>query len=176
MGRRILRYRLSSRFAQSTSGTITGLVTDSTGSVIAGAQLEARDLSNNRTLKAESSAPGSYTIAGLYPGFYSIKVSLTGFKTSQIQNVEVRVAQTTTQNVVLEVGQVSENITVSGEAPLLSPSSAAVTTTVENKLLMDLPFQDRSALSAIPLTPVPRALRSITAVPKAKCPPCSLKP
>ena len=140
-------------FCQSTSGTITGLVTDPTGSAVPGAQIEARDLSNNRTLKAESSASGSYTIPGLTPDFYLITVSLAGFKTAQVEKVEVRVAQTTTQNIALEVGQLSENVTVSGGTALLSPSSAAVTTTVQNKLLMDLPFQDRSALSAILLTP-----------------------
>jgi hypothetical protein len=140
-------------FSQSTSGTITGLITDSTGSAVPGAQIEARDLSNNRILKAESSASGNYTIAGLTPGLYLVTVSLGGFKTAQVEKVEVRVAQTTTQNIALEIGQLSENVTVSGETPLLSPSSAAVTTTIQNKLLMDLPFQDRSALSAILLTP-----------------------
>src|SRR5260370_36636952 len=117
--------------SQSTSGTITGLVTDPTGSAVPGAQIEARDLSNNRTLKAVSSASGSYNIPGLAPGLYLITVSLAGFKTAQVEKVEVRVAQTTTQNIVLEIGQLSESVTVTGGTELLSPSSAAVTTTVE---------------------------------------------
>lgn len=140
-------------FGQSTSGTINGLVTDPTGSVVAGASVEARDLGSNRVLKTTSSVTGNYTFAGLPPGIYEVKVTMQGFKTVQFDKVEVRVAQITTQNAVLELGQVSDSISVSGEAPLISPSSAAVTTTVQNKILMDLPFQDRSALSAILLTP-----------------------
>src|SRR5687767_5269290 len=144
---------VSSALAQITSGKITGLVTDSSGLAVAHAQIEARDLGSNRTLKTASSPTGSYTIAGLSPGLYMVRASLAGFKILQVDQVEVRVAQTTTQNVVLEVGQVTESVSVTGEAPLINPSSAAVTTTIQNKLLMDLPFQDRSALSAILLTP-----------------------
>lgn len=139
--------------AQSTSGTITGIVTDPSGAVALGASVEVRELSSNRILKTTTSDAGSYTLSGLPIGLYEIKVSLQGFKTTTIEKVEVRVAQTTTQNVTLAVGQVSDSISVSGEVPLITPDSASVTTTVQNKLLMDLPFQDRSALSAILLTP-----------------------
>jgi hypothetical protein len=139
--------------AQSTSGSITGAVTDSSGAAIASTAIELRELGSNRTLNTESSAGGDFIFSGLAPGLYQLKASLSGFKTAQITQIEVRVAQTTTQNVTLELGQVSDQVTVSGEAPLISPSSAAVTTTVQNKLLQDLPFQDRSALSAILLTP-----------------------
>ena len=139
--------------AQSTSGTITGLVTDPSSSVVAGAAVEGRELGSNRLLKTETSANGSYTFPDLAPGQYEIKVSLAGFKSAQATNVEVRVAQTTTQNFSLQVGQSSESISVSAEAPLINPNSAAVTTTISNSLIRDLPFQDRSALSVALLTP-----------------------
>lgn len=139
--------------AQSTSGTITGSVADSSGAVVADATVEARDTGSNRIVKAVTSAAGSYTLPGLNPGIYEIKVSLAGFKTSQIDNVEVRVAQTTTQNIALRIGQVSESVSVTADAPLINPNSAAVNTTVPNQILQNLPFQDRSALSAVLLTP-----------------------
>ena len=140
-------------YGQSTSGSITGIVTDPSGSVAVGANVEAKDLGLNRVLKTTTSETGSFTLPGLSPGMYELKVSLQGFKTAQFDQVEVRVAQTTTQNVMLQIGQVSDSVSVSAEVPLISPSSAAVTTTVQNKILLDLPFQDRSALSAILLTP-----------------------
>lgn len=143
----------SSAYAQSTSGAITGIVTDPSGAVVINASVEIRDLSSNRVLKTTTSETGSYTVPNLPAGAYEVKVTLQGFKTTQIDQVEVRVAQTTTQNVVLQIGQVTENVSVTGDAPLITPTSAAVTTTVQNKMLMDLPFQDRSALSAILLTP-----------------------
>jgi len=143
----------TSLFAQSTSGTITGLVSDSSGSVVVGATIEAREVVSNRVIKTETSQMGSYTLPGLAPGLYALKVSFSGFKTAELSDVEVRVAQTTTQNVTLQLGQITESVSVTGEAPLISPSSAAVTTTVQNRILQELPFQDRSALSAVLLTP-----------------------
>ena len=132
-------------FGQSTSGTITGSVTDPTGAAIPDASVEARDTASNRMVRTTTSTSGAYTLPGLPIGLYEIKVSLTGFKTTELAGVEVRVAQTTTQNVTLQVGEVTESISVSGEAPLISPNSAAVTTTVQNKLLMDLLFLDGAA-------------------------------
>ncbi|MDZ4800260.1 MAG: TonB-dependent receptor, partial [Bryobacteraceae bacterium] len=140
-------------FAQSTSGTITGQITDPGGAAVAGAPIEARDTARNQVLRTESSPTGSYSVSGLSPGIYEVKVTVTGFKAAIATTVEVRVAQTTTQNFSLELGQVSESVSVSGEAPLINPNSAAVTTTVQNQLLQDLPFNDRSALSAVLLTP-----------------------
>lgn len=138
---------------QSASGSITGFVTDPTGAIVVGASVEARDLGSNRVLKTVTSDTGSYTFSPLPIGLYQIRVSMSGFKMVEVDKVEVRVAQSTAQNVALQVGQVSESVSVSGDAPLVTPTSAAVTTTVQNKLLLDLPFQDRSALSAILLTP-----------------------
>lgn len=142
-----------SLLAQSSSGTITGSVTDSSGAIVGGAVIEARDLGSNRTVKTESTSTGNYSFAALPPGRYELKVSMSGFKSALATGVEVLVAQTTTQNFSLQLGAVTESISVSGEAPLINPGSAAVTTTVENRILVDLPFQDRSALSAILLTP-----------------------
>ncbi len=149
----LLFLTLSSVFAQSTSGTITGLVTDPSGAVVVGAAVEIRELSSNRAVRTATSDAGIYTLPNLPIGLYEIKISLQGFKTTTIEKVEVRVAQATTQNITLQVGQVSDSVSVSGDVPLITPTSAAVTTTVQNKLLTDLPFQDRSALSAILLTP-----------------------
>jgi hypothetical protein len=149
----ILFLGASSVLAQSTSGTITGLVSDPGGAAVAAAPVEAKDLARNQLIRTQTSAGGSYSISGLAPGAYEIKVIVPGFKAAVASSVEVRVAQTTTQNFTLELGQVSESISVSGEAPLINPNSAAVTTTVQNQLLQDLPFNDRSALSAVLLTP-----------------------
>ena len=140
-------------FAQSTSGTLTGTVTDQSGASIAAAAVEVRELSSNRIVKTQTSPAGSYTIPGLTPGSYKVTITSTGFKSAQADNVEIRVATTTTQNVVMQLGAVSDSVSVSGETPLINPNSAAVTTTVQNDVLQSLPFQDRSALSAVLLTP-----------------------
>ncbi|MEO8129949.1 MAG: carboxypeptidase-like regulatory domain-containing protein, partial [Bryobacteraceae bacterium] len=139
--------------AQSTSGSITGTVTDPGGATIAAAEIEARDIARNRVVKTATSDTGSYTLSGLAPGLYTVKITAPGFKASQAENVEVRVAQTTTQNIALQLGQTTDSVTVSGEVPLINPNSSAVTTTIQNKLLQDLPFNDRSALSAALLAP-----------------------
>lgn len=149
----ILFLASSAVYAQSTSGTITGLITDPGGAAVAAAPVEAKDLARNQVIRTQTTASGNYTISGLAPGTYEVKVAVSGFKAAVAGTVEVRVAQTTTQNFTLELGQVSESVSVSVEAPLINPDSAAVTTTIQNKLLQDLPFNDRSALSAVLLTP-----------------------
>lgn len=138
---------------QSTSGTLTGRISDPSGAIVLGAKVEVRDLGSNRVIPTEASNAGQYTVPDLPPGFYEIKVSFTGFKSAVASNVEVRTAQTTTQNFTLQVGQSTESVSVSSEAALINPDSAAVSTTISRALIQDLPFFERSALSVALLTP-----------------------
>lgn len=140
-------------FAQSTSGTLTGVVTDKSGAAVPNVFVESRDTARNRSLKVQTTQEGNYAFASVTPGIYDVRISAPGFKSQLINGVEVRTAQTTTQNIQLQIGDVSESVSVSGEAPLLNPNSAAVSTTVQNNLLQSLPMNDRAALSAVLLTP-----------------------
>src|SRR5439155_759671 len=139
--------------AQTSTGSITDLVADATGAAIAGSRIAVRNTSNNATVNTASTATGNFTAPSLPPGDYEIAVTAPGFKRAAAAHVEVRATQITTQNITLEVGDVAESVTVSGEVPLINPNSASATTTVGDKILEDLPFMDRSTLSVVLLTP-----------------------
>ncbi len=140
-------------FAQSPTGTITGTVSDATGAVIPGALVEATNVATSTVSKTQTTATGSYTFTSMPAGDYAVSITAQGFKTARTTGIEVRTAQISTQNVVLQIGQLADTVTVSAETPLINPDSAAVTTTVQNKLLSDLPVVDRSMLAAVLLAP-----------------------
>jgi hypothetical protein len=139
--------------AQSTTGTLTGNVIDGTGASVAGAKVEAINKATQNAMTALTSETGTFTLPSLMPGTYQVRVSMAGFKASVADNVEVRTAQIATRNMTLELGELTETISVTAESPLINPNSAAVTNTIANKIMQDLPFPDRSMLSAVMLTP-----------------------
>ncbi len=100
-----------------------------------------------RTETATSSG-GLYNATPLIPGRYRISVQKTDFETSVIDEVTVSASQTVSINVSLKVGQASTTVTVVEQSPLLTPATQAATTTVEQALAEDLPYSERSVLSA----------------------------
>ena len=139
--------------AQTNTGTITGLVIDSGGAVVPGAKVAIREVSTNATVNTVTTEAGSYTVPSLPIGSYEVTVSAAGFKRGSATGLAVRATQTTTQNFTLEIGDVTESVTVSADASLVNPNSSAVTTSVGEKMLDDLPFMDRSTLSVVLLAP-----------------------
>ena len=84
--------------AQTNTGTITGLITDGSGSALPEAVVTVRELSTNAAVKTVTNSVGNYTVPSLPPGAYELTVTARGFKRSTANNVEVRATQTTTQN------------------------------------------------------------------------------
>jgi hypothetical protein len=139
--------------AQTNTGTITGLITDPAGAAVAGAQVIVRSQSTGAAVHTSTTEAGNYAAPSLPAGVYDIAVTAAGFKRATAASVEVHSTQTTTKNLVLEVGDVTESVTVTSEGALINPNSASVTTTVGSKFMEDLPFMDRSTLSVVLLTP-----------------------
>ncbi|HEY3439324.1 MAG TPA: TonB-dependent receptor [Paludibaculum sp.] len=105
-------------------GTLNGTVLDSTGSVVPGAAVVATNDATKVEYKTTSTTAGAYTIPYLQQGTYSIRVTMAGFRTATAENVILRAAQTLTVNISLEVGQVTEKVTVSDTPPLLEAGTA----------------------------------------------------
>jgi hypothetical protein len=128
-------------WAQTNYGTIRGNVIDSTGAVVPGVEVEATRASTNVKYTATSTDAGVYTIIDLPLGEYQVRARRTGFKEFVGEHVFVAVASTTTLNISLELGEVTQRVTVEGAVePLLTPDSANVGTVVEKALVMDLPL------------------------------------
>jgi hypothetical protein len=120
-------------FAQGERGTFNGTVSDPSGAVIAGATVRAINVATNVETPVTTTSAGVYRMPYLPPGTYRLSASAPGFKTSVRENVILAVAQTLTVDFVLEVGQVTDQITVSAEPPLLETGTAEIGSYVTKK-------------------------------------------
>jgi carboxypeptidase family protein len=117
---------LSTVWAQGPVGTLNGTILDQSGAVVPGATVIAVNNATAVESKTTSTSAGAYTLPYLPSGTYTIRVSAPGFRTSTAENVILRVAQDLTVNIKLEVGQVSQEVTVSDTPPLLDTGSAEI--------------------------------------------------
>ncbi|PYV82878.1 MAG: hypothetical protein DMG05_27270, partial [Acidobacteria bacterium] len=123
----------SNVFGQGERGAITGVVKDVSGAVVPNAEVIALNKNTGGESKAVSTDSGVYRIPYVTPGTYTVSASLKSFKTAIRDNVEVRVAQTVTIDFTLELGEISERITVSAETPLLESSTSEIGTETSDK-------------------------------------------
>ena len=127
-------------YGQSTMGTITGLVTDSSGAVIPNAVVVATNTATGGKAQTLTSSSGNYVIPGLQVGSYDVSVAVSGFKTWSRSAVGVSSNGNLRVDVALEVGQTSERVTINAEAPPLKTESTEVSSVMENKLVNDVPL------------------------------------
>ncbi len=113
-------------FGQGERGALNGLVTDATGSIVPGVEVVALNKETNVETRTLTTDAGVYRLPYLHPGSYKISVSLPGFKTAVADNIALRVGQTLTLDFKLEVGEVSQQVTVSSETPLLETGTAEI--------------------------------------------------
>ena len=113
---------------QSGRGTITGVVKDSTGAMVPGAEILITNTENGLELNTQTTESGVYRIPYVPPGKYTMTATLTGFRKAVRENIEVHVTQTVTVDFALEVGQLSDTVTVSASTPLLEKASPEIGT------------------------------------------------
>lgn len=136
-----------------TFGGITGVVSDSSGSVIAGATVTATNPQTNVARTATSNEAGNYSFPSLPPGLYEVRAEQQGFQVEVHSGVELQVQQTARIDFRLNPGAVTERVEVTGGAPLLETENATVGTVIENKRIVDMPLNGRSFISLISLSP-----------------------
>ena len=103
--------------AQSARGTITGLVRDPRGAVVPGADITITEKATGVVTRTVSTEAGAYRAPYIPPGTYSITASLAGFKTAVADNIQVMLGQTVTVDFNLEIGQLSDQVTVMATDP-----------------------------------------------------------
>src|ERR1035438_1142848 len=111
-------------FAQSDRGTITGTVTDPSSAAIVGAKVEVKNQDTGNTFDAITTQTGSFTIPSVPSGKYNVAISAPGFKTADESGVEVLLNQTVKVDVVLQIGQATETISVAATADMLKTDNA----------------------------------------------------
>ena len=144
--------RVSAQNAIST-GSISGQVTDNSGAVVVGATVTANNVTAGVNLTTKTNSTGFYSFQSLPVGVYNIRVSESGFKATNIDNIQVQVGQNSAGNAVLQVGDLTQSVTISAEAPLLRTTESTVSTVVNQNLIENLPLSGRRYTDFVLLTP-----------------------
>jgi hypothetical protein len=135
-----------SAFAQGDRGTITGVISDPAGAVVANAAVEAKNAETGVVFQSASTATGNYTLGQLPIGTYEISVTVAGFKKYNRSGLPVQALQTLRVDVALEVGSATESVTVTEAAPLLKTETGDVSHNVTSNKVNDLPTGSLGAI------------------------------
>src|SRR3981189_1913828 len=139
--------------AQEFRATLTGRVTDPGGLAVPGAIMTVVNTQTAETATGFTTGDGAYTIPFLKPGVYTVSAELTGFKKVTQPNVQLEVGQSSTINFQLQLGTVSEELTVTGESPVLETSKADRGLVIDNERVTELPLNARNPFMLSYLSP-----------------------
>ena len=143
----------ASVFAQVQSGRIVGTVMDPNGAVVPAAQVAITAVATNQSVSTQTNGSGAYAVTGLNPGIYSVRVTMGGFQTVAVNQVEIVVGQSARVDVTLKLGETSTTVDVTTTAPLLDTESGTLGHVITNKQIVDLPLNGRSFYELARLLP-----------------------
>jgi len=143
----------SSLFASGPTGTITGTVTDISGAVVRKAHIRVLNEATNAQRDAETNDDGDFTVALLPPGRYRVTAESAGFRRSIFADVAVDVDQTVRVDFALEVGAATEEVRVKETPPAIQTDTSTLGQVVNNRLVQDLPLNQRNFLNFALLVP-----------------------
>jgi hypothetical protein len=126
--------------AQLDRGTVTGIVSDSSGATVPGAEVAVANTGTGATYRTQANHQGQYSVPNLPSGKYQAIFQAAGFKRLVRADLEIRATEVQRLDVTLEVGAVTDSIQVTGDVPRLETDSKEVSTTLENKELVNLPL------------------------------------
>lgn len=154
---RVLRLALMSAgvfnlMAQVDTGAISGIVTDSSGAIVPGAQVTITQEDTNVHTALPTNNAGFYSAPALRPGHYDIEVAKAGFQAQRKNGIELRVQDRLELNFTLAVGAASSEVTVQAAAPLLESESSSLGQVIDEKTVNDLPLNGRTFIQLATLT------------------------
>ncbi len=153
-------------FGQATStGSLTGTVTDPNGAVVAGASVTVTSNMTGQEFTAKTNDEGIFTIPTLTSGLYTATISVKNFKQAKVTEIKIDAGKPASIQVALEVGSQDQTVTIVGSAELLQTQTATVGTTLTGRQITDIPTASRDALDlvlAMPGTTTPGRPRTST--------------
>src|SRR5437762_12786816 len=136
-----------------TASTISGAVVDSGGGVVPGADVVVRHNATGITTSVVSNGQGAFSIPGLAVGSYTVTVSLSGFKTFIVNDVVLTSGAGASVRAVLDVGGVTEQVTVVSSSEIVQTQAPTISTTVNTNQITQLPITSRSAMDFVNMLP-----------------------
>lgn len=151
---------------QTITGSITGTVVDPSGAAVGGAKVTATNVATGVQTPTETNAAGIYTLRFLQIGQYKLSVAASGFNETTVGPFSLEVAQEAKVDAKLTVGQVSQNVVVNSNAPILNTENPTTGDTITAEAATELPLQARNFVSLTTLvagaiTPTPGSLNNI---------------
>jgi hypothetical protein len=135
--------------AQGPTGTIQGLVRDTSNAVVPNAVVRIKNVATNEAKELRTDAQGRYVQPFLLPGTYSVDVEMKGFRPARQEEIKVDVAQNRSLDFVLEIGTISQEVHVQATPLALDLNTSSVGQLIENKRVLDLPLNGRDPLSLV---------------------------
>ncbi|MBI2688958.1 MAG: TonB-dependent receptor [Acidobacteria bacterium] len=139
--------------AQSSTATLQGLISDSSGAAVPGAEVAITNSATNITRRFTTSDSGLYSFPLLPPGTYRVEVIKSGFKPATRDNVLLQVSDRVSLDLKLEIGAATERVTVDATAPLVNTTNATLGQVIENRRIIELPLNGREPFSLAALSP-----------------------
>ncbi|OYW08195.1 MAG: hypothetical protein B7X34_09155, partial [Acidobacteriia bacterium 12-62-4] len=159
LSNRLLLFALlpASLLAQGSAGSVTGIVLDPSSAAVANASILLKNTATNDELRTTTTSAGVFSFPSVRIGAYSLSVEAPGFRRSLLEDLRVETASVTRLNVSLQVGAVTDSVSVTADLPLLQTETSSLGTVVNRSLLDKVPFQlsgtNRDVLSFVRLVP-----------------------
>jgi hypothetical protein len=136
----------STALGQATRASLSGLINDQNGSAVSGAKVTAKQVDTNEEFQTTTDARGAFIFPSMPLGKFSVTIEAAGFKRIEAQDVTLEIGTPAKLNVALEIGQVSEAVTVSGSQEVVNTTNPTLTNVVRTNQIKDLPLPTRNVL------------------------------
>jgi len=147
-------------YAQTTAA-LFGTVTDSSKGVLPGAVITATNTLTNESRSTQTDDIGYYNLPSLALGVYTVRAEMPGFKTTVRSGIELSLNRNARVDIELPVGEVSEIVSVSGDAPLVESTTNEMAALIDTRRIEQLPLNGRNTLSLVSLVPGAQPLQVI---------------
>lgn len=140
-------------YAQQTSATLVGTISDSNGAVVPGAAIKVANLSTGAAREGVSDGSGGYSFSFLPAGDYEVTITVAGYKTRKIDRLTLQVSQTLRQDFAMEIGAVTETVSVTATGVQLQTENSTVGTVIDAAKIVELPLNGRNFVQLAQLIP-----------------------
>ena len=149
----LLLVSTSDLFAQTATGSIAGTIVDTSGNVVPHANVTLTNIETNEVRTAVTNDHGYYLLPLLPPANYSLAIAVQGFNKFIQSNIHLNVGDALTINASLQIGQVAQQVTVTGQPSALETETSSLGQVLGNKTILDLPVNGRNSYSFATLVP-----------------------
>ncbi len=139
--------------AQGVASTISGKVTDSTGAVLPGVEITVTNVGTAQARLAISGDEGRYSVLQLSVGDYEVRAELAGFQASVRRGIQLAIGQEAVVDFTMQIGAITEEVVVTGEAPLVNTTSSTLSSVINEIQVHDLPLNTRDLTQLSLLSP-----------------------